>query len=344
MLAAHGSKAASLVPAAANHSGALWIAFAVFAALAIGTVLRATAVLRVTAAVRDGPLGAGARERLGSLITWWILAILVIGAALLGLAATAILFTLISGVALREFVCLAPRRELDGQFAVTAIALVPLNYLWIWFGWTGVFAVFMPLASLLLLSCVRLLGGPTAGDPSNLPRVYWGSLLTVYCPAHAVLLMTLPARSNPVAGGLGWFLFLVVLVGANDVAQALVGRCVGRHRIAPRISPRKTWEGFAGGVIGTILLSLVLAPLLTPLDIGRAAVAGLLIALAGFLGDLNMSAVKREAGVEQSSRLLPGQGGMLDRIDSLTFVAPVLYYFVSLTDYLTEAAEAGLAG
>ena len=110
------------------------------------------------------------------------------------------------------------------------------------------------------------------------------------------------------------------------------------------VSPHKTWQGFVLGVLTTIGVAVaVLAPWLTPLaDWPRtvvaaslprvpylpAAVAGLLIAVAGFFGDITMSALKRDAGVKDSSHLLPGQGGILDRIDSLTFAAPVFFYFV----------------
>jgi phosphatidate cytidylyltransferase len=125
----------------------------------------------------------------------------------------------------------------------------------------------------------------------------------------------------------------------NDIAQALVGRKIGRRHITPRLSPHKTWEGFLGGVLTSVVLGTLLAPWLTPFadkspDIGWlpppawGALAGGLIAAAGFLGDINMSAVKRQSGVKDSGTLLPGQGGVLDRIDSLTFTAPCFLYYL----------------
>ena len=95
------------------------------------------------------------------------------------------------------------------------------------------------------------------------------------------------------------------------------------------MSPNKTWAGFYGGVVATMLLAIVLAQLLTPLSTMHAVIAGLLIALIGLFGDLNMSAIKRDVNVKDSSDLLPGQGGILDRVDSLTFTAPAFYYYVS---------------
>ena len=123
----------------------------------------------------------------------------------------------------------------------------------------------------------------------------------------------------------------------DDIAQALVGRTIGRRKITPVISPNKTWEGFLGGVVTSVVLSLLLAPWLTSfpsiltsrgllLSIG----SGLLIVTAAFLGDINMSAIKRDVGVKDGSSILPGMGGIIDRIDSLTFTAPAFYYFLSL--------------
>ena len=135
----------------------------------------------------------------------------------------------------------------------------------------------------------------------------------------------------------------MLLTESNDIAQALWGRQLGRHKVTPQVSPHKTWEGLLLGISTTVLLAIALAPLLTPLHAGPSreslrvelgfpvvwsALAGVAIAVSGFFGDITMSAVKRDVGIKDSSSLLPGQGGMLDRIDSLTFTAPVFFYFV----------------
>jgi phosphatidate cytidylyltransferase len=173
----------------------------------------------------------------------------------------------------------------------------------------------------------------------------WGVGLVVYLLSHAPRLLSVSSAVNPSGGGAGWFLYLVFLTEADDIFQALWGRRFGRRRITPRISPNKSLEGLIGGVVSTLVLGLVLAPWLTPLaepwsiggsEVGLripcagAVVACLLISLAGFLGDLNMSALKRDAGVKDTGSWLPSQGGLLDRVDSLTFTAPVFYYFVRI--------------
>ena len=166
-----------------------------------------------------------------------------------------------------------------------------------------------------------------------------------YGVAHAALLMTVPATSSAPLGPAGWFLFLVILTEADDIFQAIIGRRFGaqkRHRITPGISPNKTWEGFFGGMLVILILGPLIAPWLTTL--GQQAgpfsfpeplqplvapiLAAILISFAGFFGDINMSALKRDAGVKDSSSLLPGMGGVIDRVDSLTMTAPVFTYFV----------------
>ena len=172
-------------------------------------------------------------------------------------------------------------------------------------------------------------------------------LLLVYAPSFAVMLWNIPPDRSAGVGPVGWFLYLIILTEMNDIAQAFFGRHWGERRIAPVVSPFKTWVGFYGGVATTVTLAVLLAPFLTffggdavfredgvsyaeatTAGLAHALVAGLLVSVTGFFGDINLSAVKRDAGVKDSGALLPGQGGILDRIDSLTFTAPAFYCFL----------------
>lgn len=269
-----------------------------------------------------------ARTRLASLMSWWAVVLAVLCAALLGRGVAVALFIAISIAALREYLVLRNRFTGPREVAALCYVLVPVSYLWIWLGWSGAFVVFLPLAALAALSSFMLLWAPMRGYTSATGQTYWGLLLTAYAPAYAVLLFTLPDENNPVAGNAGWFLFALLLTEFDDICQALIGRSIGNRRIAPVVSPHKTWAGLVGGVVLTTLLAAILAPWLTPWHPIVAMVAGSLISLAGFLGDLNISGIKRDCGVKDSSDLLPGQGGILDRIDSLTFAAPTFYWFV----------------
>jgi phosphatidate cytidylyltransferase len=153
-------------------------------------------------------------------------------------------------------------------------------------------------------------------------------MATVFSLSHLAFLLALPEGGNPAGGGAGLVLFLVFLTEFNDVAQYVWGKLFGRHKIVPKVSPNKTWEGFLGGVATSAVCAWLLAPLLTPLSLEHSLAVGFIIPLAGFVGDVVVSAVKRDIGVKDSGSLLPGHGGILDRIDSLTYTAPLFFHFI----------------
>ena len=113
----------------------------------------------------------------------------------------------------------------------------------------------------------------------------------------------------------------------SDVLQYIWGKTLGRHKIIPSVSPNKTWEGFAGGIASAMLLSLAIR-FLTPFSIGETLMVSLMITVAGFFGGAVMSAVKRDFGVKDFGSVIPGHGGMLDRVDSLCYAAPIFFHYV----------------
>lgn len=159
-------------------------------------------------------------------------------------------------------------------------------------------------------------------------RIWW---MTVFALSHAAWLLMLPTTN--IQGGALLVLFLLALTESNDIAQYLWGKSCGRRKVVPKVSPGKTLEGLMGGVITIMIASLIIGPLLTPLNTLQALLAGLLIGISGFCGDVVMSAIKRDIGVKDSGKLLPGHGGLLDRIDSLIFTAPVFFYFIRYCCY-----------
>ncbi|MHC4947409.1 MAG: phosphatidate cytidylyltransferase [Planctomycetota bacterium] len=308
----------------------------IYATLVIGSIARLSHLHALPPAQ-----AASLRVRLR---TWWIIAIVLTLVILLGRPAIVTFVGLVSLLALREYLALVHDREHYGRVVWWAYAAVPLQYLWIYLGWYELFIIFIPvIASLVLTTRIVLMRHPE-GFVHMVGTLHWGMMMLVFCLSHVAALLVLPAESNPVGGAVGWFLYLVILTEFNDIAQAVWGRALGRHAVIPAVSPGKSWEGLVGGVVCTIALALLLAPLLTPLAgsppafLGNpapwylspwAALAGLLVAVGGFLGDITMSAVKRDVHVKDSGTLLPGQGGILDRIDSLTFTAPILFHYVS---------------
>jgi len=191
--------------------------------------------------------------------------------------------------------------------------------------WYGMFIVFIPVYMLILLPVRMVLIGQTEGFLKAAGTLHWGLMMTVFSLSHLAYLLRLPGEP---AGGPGLVLYLVVLTELSDVAQYVTGKLFGRHRVTPTVSPKKTYEGLFGGLATTLVLAVALGGLLTPLTRSEAVAAGALIGLGGFLGDVTISAVKRDLGVKDSGTLLPGHGGILDRVDSLTFTAPLFFHFI----------------
>lgn len=272
--------------------------------------------------------------------TWWVIAGLVAGSLLLSPQVAIWFFAFVSFLALKEYFSLIPSRRADRRVMFWAYAAIPIQYGWIASGQYGMFIIFIPVYLFLLLPTRMILIGETKGFLQAIATVQWGLMGTVFFLSHATYLLVLnvaekplvpPAWPNEQASlfpGPGLLLLLLILTQSNDVAQFIWGKSFGRHKISPRVSPNKTWEGFLGGLGTTILLATLLGPVMTMLDTPRAAMAGLIVGVTGLLGDLNISALKRDLGIKDTGATLPGHGGVLDRIDSLIFTAPVFFHFI----------------
>jgi phosphatidate cytidylyltransferase len=308
----------------------LWTIAGMLTALAIGSLLR-------WIGLRTAPPDV-ATARLGSLKTWWVLALLLAAGISLGRIGVTLLFAAGSILSLSEFVTITRLKYSDPGGTAVVFGAILANYAAV-----GIDSVYwmMPAAVLIILGAWMSSVGRTDDYVRSTAGLYWGWVVFAFAPGHALLLYNLPRETLGASGPAGAILLLLILTAVNDIAQALIGRRVGLHRITPVVSPGKSWEGFLGGTIVTTVLSLMLMPHLAscgdhaqstsaPADCFvnhlRYGGIGLLVAVSGFFGDIDISAVKRNVGVKDGSRLLPGQGGMIDRIDSLTFTAP-LYYF-----------------
>jgi phosphatidate cytidylyltransferase len=317
-----------------------WFLAAMIVALTGGTVIRI-----IWRAFHPTPQ---ATRLLDSLKTWWALIVVLVAAVSLGRTGLALAFGVLSYLALGEFMRVQPPELAPRAVRAFAYLLIPFQYLAIWLNWEPLFFVFVPLATMIVLPAVRMASASTQGFWASVGVVQWSLLISVYGLSHAACFPTLPESSNPVGGAAGWLLFLLVMTEANDMAQALTGRAFGRRKATPKLSPNKTWEGFFGGGATSILLAILLAPWITPLaraperwgdspwlniPFFPAVLAGTIIALGGIVGDLMMSACKRDRGVKDFGTLLPGHGGVLDRFDSLTITAPLFFHFVRFLDY-----------
>lgn len=299
----------------------LWLMAAVVGVLVVSTAIGQ--VLR-----RRGRTDA-ARETVANLnarvAAWWVMAATFGVASLIGGIASIVLFAFLSFLALREFITLSPTGRADHRaLAWSFFVVTPFQYILVGIEWYGLFSILIPVYVFLLLATRLVLSGDTERFLERTATIQWGLMACVYCVSYAPALLLLDIEGYDSGSG-KLLLFLVLVVQASDVLQYTWGKLLGRRRIAPSISPNKTWEGFVGGVACATLLGAALW-WATPFNPLVAAAMALLIALAGFAGGLVMSAIKRDRGVKDFGTLLPGHGGILDRIDSLLFAAPLFFH------------------
>lgn len=258
--------------------------------------------------------------------TWWVIIVLFSLAMLSPHWLALTFFALVSFMALKEFLTLAPSRQSDRMPLLWMFIAIPVNYWLIGIGWYGMFVVFIPVYVFLFLPARMVITGDTQGFLRTASQLHWSLMTTVFAFSHVAFLLVLPADGQQTGALL--VLFLVGLTEFNDIAQYLWGKSLGRIRVTPKVSPNKTLAGLLGGVATTALAATALGPLLTPLTWPMALLAGVIIGVTGFCGDVVMSAIKRDIGVKDSGTLLPGHGGILDRLDSLIFTAPVFFHFI----------------
>lgn len=261
--------------------------------------------------------------------TWWIIILLLSSAILLSSEGSLIFFALISFLGLKEFLTLAPTRRVDRNVLFYIYLSIPVQYLWAALEWYGMFIIFVPVYLFLFVPLRMVLSGNTSNFLKAAGILHWGVMTTVFSLSHLAFLLMLPAtESNPYGSGPALVLYVIILTQLNDVAQFLWGKTFGSRRVIPSVSPNKTWEGLLGGVATTTLLAVVLSHFMTPMTWGQGLFAGLGIGLFGFVGDVCVSAVKRDLGIKDTSQMLPGHGGVLDRVDSLTYTAPLFFHYI----------------
>jgi phosphatidate cytidylyltransferase len=292
---------------------------------------------------------------------WWILFTVLIAAFFMGTTATVVLFWGISFWALREFITLTPTRLGDHRTLFFVFLIFPLlQYLFVGLEYYGIYSVVIPVYAFLIIPA----GIALAGDPKRFlertAKIQVGLLICVYCLSYTPALLTLrlnpsasagvekkaeaageSAAETPVAppedildaaGRWRLLFFFVLMVQLSDALQYLWAQSPRKHVIAPQINPTRTWEGLLGGTASAILLGFFLW-WATPFRGTSWWMAGVIsgvmsgvISVMGFCGGLTMSAIKRDRGVKDYGTLIEGHGGLLDRIDSICFAAPVFFH------------------
>lgn len=269
------------------------------------------------------------RQRIQS---WWWMIGLIFLVLLLSTNVAIIFFGFLSFLALKEFLSIVPTRQADRSVVFWLYLSIPVQYYWVSANWYGMFIIFIPVYVFLFIPMKMVLTGETKGFIRAAGILHWSVMLTVFAISHLAYLLVLPEK-NPAAGGIGLILYLLFLTQFNDVCQYIWGKMLGKHKIIPKVSPNKTWEGFIGGLLTITLCAGLVAPLLTPLSLLQGLGAGLLIGVSGFFGDVVISSVKRDLQIKDSGNLIPGHGGILDRVDSLTYTAPLFFHYLYYLHY-----------
>lgn len=265
---------------------------------------------------------------------WWLMVAVFATALVIGPLGTTLMFGFSSFMALREFITLTPTKVGDHRTLFWVFFIVtPLHYYFLGSGWYGMFVIFIPVYAFLVLPVRSALAGDCERFLERTAKIQWGLMVCVYCISHApaiLMLLKIPGFEGQNAKLLFWF---VTVVELSDVMQYVWGKLCGRRKIAPTVSPGKTWEGFLGGGATTVGIGAALW-WATPFSPLQAAAMAALIVLMGFAGGLVMSAIKRDRGVKDWGGAIAGHGGFMDRLDSLSFAAPVFFH---VTRYLLNA-------
>lgn len=300
----------------------LWLLGGIVGLLALSSTI--TFFLKRRAAGTPNAVVANLEARVNA---WWVM-VAIFGVALAtGGLGSVILFGLVSFFALREFITLTPTRPADHRTLFWAFFIVtPLQYYLVATHWYGLFSILIPVYAFIFVPTRSALAGDSEHFLERTAKIQWALMVCVFCVSHvpALLMLQIPGYEGQNAKLL---LFFVLVVQISDVLQYVWGKLFGRHKIAPAISPSKTVEGFIGGVLSASAIGSALW-WATPFNWWQAGLFSLLLTLMGFCGGLVMSAIKRDRGVKDYGTLIEGHGGVMDRIDSLCFAAPVFFHLV----------------
>jgi phosphatidate cytidylyltransferase len=318
----------------------------------LGLLVIAYVIGRLLKQYPESSLNPALVERFNHRIrVWWMMCAILVAAFLLGRVVTVILFGLVSFWALREFITMTPTRRGDHRtlfwvfFVFTPaqyilVGLSPGSYEWV-FGVTGtdrdfygLYSVAIPVYAFLFIPARIAISGDHKRFLERSAKIQAGLFICVYCLSYAPALLNLRlARSDGSLWGdpnshlpnAGLLFYFVLIAQLSDVLQNAWGQLAGRRVIAPAINASRTWEGFLGGVASATLIGALLW-WATPFGFGEAACMSMIVAVTGFAGSMVMSAIKRDRGVADYGTLVQGHPGVLDRIDSICFAAPIFFH------------------
>jgi len=265
--------------------------------------------------------------------SWWVMCFIFLFASTINPVVTYFALGFLSFLTLREIYSLLDLREMDRSVLFVCYLCIPIQYFLAFKGYYTLFLIFIPVFMFIIIPFLLVLTGETKDIIRSMCILPTSLMLGVFGISHLALLINFPEMNSNGISGKALLLFLIFITEANDIMQFVWGKIFGKHKILPRVSPNKTWEGFIGGVISTTIIGYFMG-FLTPLNPWQLIFISSSIAVLGFMGDSIMSAVKRDFGVKDMSTAIPGHGGILDRVDSLSTTASPFFhliYFIIIT-------------
>lgn len=261
--------------------------------------------------------------------SWWVMAAIFMIAVVSGNRHFSVMFfCFLSLWATKEYLSVVDIPIWHRPVLIWSYVIIVMQYYWIAIDWYGMFLVFIPIFGFLFISTRVMLTNKPDYFLGSSAKILWGLLAFGLGLSHLGYLINIPGYHGLRIDGKSLLLFLVVTTEFNDVAQYFWGKLFGKHKILPVISPKKTWEGFIGGVVTAIAVCF-LFKFLTPFKaVYEIVFVSLAISISGFFGDVVMSAVKRDMSVKDFGTAIPGHGGILDRLDSISFTAPIFFHII----------------
>ena len=304
-----------------THAKFYWLIGGVIALLCVASAIGWLLSLRANS---EG--GRSVIDNLNARIrAWWGMVAVFAVAFVLGKNTTIVMFAFVSFFALREFLTLTPTKFGDHRaLSLSFFVLIPVQYWLIGIRWYELFTIFVPVYGFLLLPSLSVLAEDTEHFLERSAKIQWGVMIAVYCISHVPALMLLDIPGYEGQDTLLLF-YLVLVVQLSDVLQYVFGKLFGRTKVAPVVSPSKTVEGFIGGALSATAIGAAMWRI-TPFTPLQAAGMAFVIVLMGFLGGLVLSAVKRSLGAKDWGTMIQGHSGMMDRMDSISFAAPIFFH------------------
>ncbi|MCA8973583.1 MAG: phosphatidate cytidylyltransferase [Planctomycetes bacterium] len=297
--------------------------FVTFAGLLIGLLAVAGLLLLVLRRVTGSRLEHAVRSYRG----WTIMVPLFLAAIFLGRAATIVLFAILALFGMKEF---ARGTGLYRDWWMTGVVDLAIVGVFVCclvsdpsagvHGWLGMFQA-MPVYAVALILLVPILRDRTEGQLQAMALGAVGFVYIGWMFGHLAFVANSPHAY-------GYILYLVFAVEANDIAAYVCGKRFGRRALRPRISPNKTLGGALGAIVVSMALPFAFRFALPHFATGELLLTGVIVGVGGQLGDLSISVIKRDLGVKDMGALIPGHGGILDRLDSLIFVSPMFFHMV----------------